>query len=270
MQFIDTHAHLDTDEFATDRDEVLARARAAGIGHIVCVGAGGDLATCERTVAYAERTPGMSATVGIHPHEANAIGEIDFDQLEALARREVVVAVGETGLDYHYNLSTHENQQRGFARFIELGRRVRKPIVCHIRDAHADATALLIEGGASEVGGVIHCFTGGPEDARRYLDLGFYISFSGILTFRNADEIRAAAAIVPHDRVLLETDCPYLAPLPLRGKRNEPAFLVHTAAVLAASMGLPIDRVGELTTENASRLFALTSPAPAGIDSPSR
>ncbi len=261
MHLIDSHAHLDGTEFDADREQVLARARAAGVGQIICVGAAGDLATAQRTIALAEREPGLFATVGIHPHEAACLEPSWWPELEALAKHPSVVAIGETGLDYFYDNSPRETQRRCFAGFLDLARRSKLPIVCHIRDAHEDARAILTEHNAGDIGGVIHCFTGTPEEATAYVEMGLYISFSGIVTFpgKRSDPVRAAVRVVPHDRILLETDCPYLAPAPMRGKRNEPAFVVHTAEAVAREAGLDIDELTQAATANTRRLFALPS-----------
>jgi TatD DNase family protein len=176
---------------------------------------------------------------------------------ERLARHPRVVAIGETGLDYYYDHSPRDVQKDAFARFVELARAVGKPVVCHIRDAHDDARHILRQTRASELGVVIHCFTGTPDDARAYAELGCYVSFSGIVTYKTAQPIRDAVPLVPRDRVLIETDCPYLAPVPMRGKRNEPAFVVHTAEVVARCAGVALDELAALTTENACRVYRL-------------
>lgn len=260
MQLIDSHAHLDGPDFDADRDEVLARARAAGVTTIVCVGAAGDLATAERTVAIAEREPDVYATVGVHPHDAAKLQDDWWPRLRELAGHPRVVAIGETGLDYHYDHSPHDLQQQRFAEFVALGRELGKPIVCHVRDAHDDARRILADGGAAEVGAVIHCFTGTPDDAAAYRDLGLYVSFSGIVTFKggSAQPIRDAVRQVPLDRILVETDCPYLAPVPMRGRRNEPAFVVHTAEVVAREAGVEVAELAAATVANTRRFFRLT------------
>jgi TatD DNase family protein len=258
MKLIDSHGHVDGAEFDADRDAVLARARAAGIERLVTVGTGPSLAQIGRAVALAEREPDVVAAVGVHPHDAARIAPDWWPALEELARRPRVVAVGETGLDYYYDHSPKDAQQTAFRAHVALARRVGKPVVCHVRDAHADTLAILRDEGAAEVGGVIHCFTGGPDDARAYVALGMHVSFSGIVSFKTADAIRAAVAEVPLDRILIETDCPYLAPVPMRGRRNEPAFLVHTAAVVARAAGVPVEVLAEATVVNTSRLFRLT------------
>jgi TatD DNase family protein len=170
-----------------------------------------------------------------------------------------VVGIGETGLDFYYDRSPRETQRAAFRRFVALARAVKRPVICHIRDAHEEAAELLRAEGADEVGGVIHCFSGGVADARRYLDLGFHLSLSGILTFKTAQPIRDAAADAPLDRLMVETDAPYLAPVPHRGKRNEPSFVTHTLALLAGLRGISVEAAAEATTANARRLFALAT-----------
>lgn len=257
---IDTHCHLDFDEFAGELPDVLDRARAQGVVAMVCIGAGRDLTSARGAVSLAAREQDVWAAVGIHPHDAVSITEADWSELDSLAEADRVVAIGETGLDYHYDHSPRATQADAYRRFIALARRVRRPVVSHIRDAHADALGILRDEGAQDVGGVIHCFTGNVDDARGYLELGHYLSFSGILTFRNAEEVRRAAAFAPLDRVLVETDAPLLAPIPHRGKRNEPAFIVKTLAVLAELKGLPFDEAAAATTANARRLLGLAQP----------
>ncbi|HVK84942.1 MAG TPA: TatD family hydrolase [Kofleriaceae bacterium] len=260
IELIDSHAHVDGPEFDTDRDEVLARARVAGVRRIVVIGAVGDPTSAERAVALAERDPDVWATVATHPHDVEKMTPEWWAVHERLAPHPRVVAIGETGLDYYYDHSPRQAQQDAFARFIELAHRVQKPVVCHIRDAHEDARAILKEQRAMERGVVIHCFTGTPDDARAYAELGCYVSFSGIITYKTAQPIRDAVPFVPPDRILVETDCPYLAPIPKRGKRNEPAFVVHTAEVVATCAGLTFEQLAAKTVENTCRVFGLLRP----------
>jgi TatD DNase family protein len=224
---------------------------------MVCVGAGHDTSSARGSVALAAEHTDVYATVGVHPHDVARMSDADWGELGRLANGSRVVAVGETGLDYHYDHSPRDAQRAAFRRFVALARQAGKPVVSHVRDAHADAAAILAEEGAAVVGGVIHCFTGGVEDARRYLALGQHLSFSGILTFKNAQDIRAAAAFAPLDRVLVETDAPYLAPIPHRGKRNEPALVAVTLAALAALRGITVEEADRATTANTRRLFGL-------------
>ncbi|MCX5743690.1 MAG: TatD family hydrolase [Proteobacteria bacterium] len=267
LGLFDSHAHVDGPEFDGDREAVLARARAAGVKRMIVIGAVGDPSSAERSVALAERDPDIWATVATHPHDAAQMTPDWWATHERLARHPRVVAIGETGLDYFYDHSDREAQRVAFARFIALARSVDKPVVCHIRgrdnkpadgsDAHAEARAILAAGGAPALGCVIHCFTGTPDDARAYAELGCYVSFSGIATYKTAQPIRDAVAQVPHDRILVETDCPYLAPIPERGKRNEPAFVVHTARVIAACAGLTYEDLARITVENTHRVFRI-------------
>ena len=254
----DSHAHVDGPEFDEDRSDVLARARAAGVKRMIVIGAVGDPSSAERSVALAEQDPDIWATVATHPHDVEKMTDDWWAVHERLAPHARVVAIGETGLDYYYDHSPREQQQVAFARFLELARRVGKPVVCHIRDAHDDARAILKEGRAGELGCVIHCFTGTPADARLYAELGYYVSFSGIVTYKTAQHLRDSVPLVPRERLLIETDCPYLAPIPKRGKRNEPAFIVHTAEVVAQCAGMNIEDLARQTAENAARVFRLT------------
>jgi TatD DNase family protein len=253
----DSHAHVDGPEFDADRSDVLARAREAGVTRIVVIGAVGDTASAERAVALAERDPDIWATVATHPHDVAKMTPDWWAVHERLAPHPRVVAIGETGLDYYYNHSPKDAQREAFARFIELAHRVNKPVVCHIRDAHEEAREILIAGKAMDLGCVIHCFTGTPDDARAYARLGCYVSFSGIVTYKTAQPLRDAVPLVPRDRLLIETDCPYLAPIPKRGKRNEPGFLVHTADEVARAAGMSFDELAAQTAENAARVFRL-------------
>jgi TatD DNase family protein len=254
----DSHAHVDGPEFDADRDEVLARARAAGVQRICVIGAVGDPTSAERAVALAERDPDVWATVATHPHDVAKMTPEWWATHERLATHPRVVAIGETGLDYYYDHSPRELQQQAFARFIELARSVGKPIVCHIRDAHDDARAILRAGRGAELGCVIHCFTGTPDDARAYVEMGCYVSFSGIVTYKTAQPLRDAVPLVPRDRLLIETDCPYLSPVPKRGRRNEPGFLVHTAEVVAACAGMSFEALAVATSANACRVYRIT------------
>jgi TatD DNase family protein len=259
--FIDSHAHIDTRPFDGDRDEVIARARQAGVETIIVIGATGDVADAERAVALAESRTDLYATVGIHPHDVAKMEPSWWPALRQLAARDKVVAIGETGLDYHYDHSPRDVQKRCFGQFIEMARELDLPVVCHVRDAHDDARRILADHGAGDgrVRAVIHCFTGDPGDAEAYAAMGLYVSFSGIVTFKgkSADPIREALRLVPRELLLIETDCPYLAPVPMRGRRNEPAFLVHTAEAVANELGLELAELAALTAENTRAAFAL-------------
>jgi TatD DNase family protein len=254
---IDSHCHLDFEEYGADRPATLARAREAGVVTMVCIGSGRDLRSARAAVALAGEEPDVFATVGIHPHDVSGMSAADWEELHQLVRAPRVVGVGETGLDYHYDHSPRAEQRDAFRRFVRLSRASGHPVVCHVREAHDDARTILREEGVPERGGVIHCFTGGPGDAQAYLELGLYLSFSGIVTFKNAGPIREAAALCPLERMMVETDAPFLAPLPHRGKRNEPAYIVHTLEQLAAVKQLPRDELAAATAANARALFRL-------------
>ncbi len=260
VELFDSHAHVDGPEFDADRDEVLARARAAGVRRIVVIGAVGEPASAERAVALAERDPHIWASVGTHPHDVEHMTPAWWAVHERLALHPRVVAIGETGLDFYYDHSPRQAQAEAFVRFLDLARRVGKPVICHIRDAHPEAIAILRDHNAGELGGIIHCFTGTPDDAAAYVDLGLYVSFSGIVTYKTAQPIRDAVGRVPLDRILIETDCPYLAPLPRRGRRNEPAYVVHTAQVVADCAGVPLDELAAATVANTCAVFRLPPP----------
>jgi TatD DNase family protein len=253
---VDTHCHLDAEYFPAGAEEVLGRARAAGVGGFVVIGVGHDLGPARGAVALADRIPErVSAAVGVHPHDATTLDDAAYAELAELAKRPAVVAIGEIGLDYHYDHSPRDVQQRAFARLIGLARAVKKPIVIHTRSAPADTLAILEAEGARDVGGVIHCFSEDRPFAEKALDLGFDVSFSGIVTFKNSVAIQDVARWAPLERILVETDSPYLAPVPLRGKPCEPAYVVHTAKRVAELRGIPIDALAEATTINAERRF---------------
>jgi TatD DNase family protein len=254
---IDTHCHLDPSYFAEGADAVMTRARAQGVSGFVTIGVGRDLGPARRAVELAAACPDVWATVGVHPHDATSLDEAGFAELEALARHGRVVAVGEIGLDYHYMRSPRELQHAVFRRFIALARAVKKPIVVHTREAPADTLAILEEEGAREVGGIIHCFSEDRAFAERALALGFDLSFSGIVTFKTAVAIKEVAAWVPGDRMLVETDSPYLAPVPFRGKKCEPAHVVHTARHVAELRGEDFGELAARTTANARRRLGL-------------
>ena len=261
---VDSHAHLDG---YADRDAVIARARAAGVGHVVLVGQwreGAGMAGALDAVRLAGTDPSFfSATAGVHPHDAAQATEADFAELERICAGRDVIAVGEAGLDFHYDRSPRERQRDVFVRQARLAKELGKPLVVHTREADEETADIL----ARELGperGIIHCFTSDWAAAQRYLDLGLYISFSGVVTFRNADAVRDAAARVPLDRILVETDCPFLAPVPHRGKRNEPAYVALTAQALASLRGIPADELARATTDNACK--ALRLPARTALN----
>jgi TatD DNase family protein len=252
----DTHAHLHFPDLAEDLDDVLARARAAGVTGMVTIGT--DRETNPAAVALAERLDAVHATVGIHPHDAAEATESDFDAMERLARGSAkVVALGEMGLDFFRNLSPPDVQAVVFRRQLDMARRLGRPVVVHCRDAHPEALAILAEERVALVGGVMHCFSADVAVARRCLDLGLFISLAGPVTYKNARALPEVARFVPADRLVLETDCPFLPPHPHRGQRNEPAWVAITAAHVAALRGVPLETLGPMVTDNARRLFRL-------------
>lgn len=254
---IDSHAHIQGKEYAGEVAAVIERARQAGVEKIIAVGGAGDMTSNTEAVALAESFPDIYATVGMHPHDAKDVGPEDLAELKELSAHPKVVAVGETGLDYYYSHSPHEVQRRVFAQFIHMARETELPIVVHERDAAKDAAELLRAEGEANLRGVIHCFTGDYQAACKYLDLGFYISFTGIITFKNADRLRAVVRQVPLDRMMVETDSPYLTPVPHRGKRNEPAHVRWVAETIAQVKGVDLETVARVTSENVRDLFAM-------------
>jgi TatD DNase family protein len=254
--WFDTHCHLDPGHCPEGAAAILARARAADVPYLVCIGVGGEAAQ-RNALALAASDPGIWATVGVHPHDAAELDAEGRRALEEMVTHERVVALGEVGLDYHYDHSPRELQREVFAQMIALGRRIKKPLVIHTRSAAADTLELLSSEGAREIGGIIHCFSEDREFAARALELGFYLSFSGIVTFKKALPIQDVARWAPADRVLVETDSPYLAPVPLRGRPCEPAFIVHTAEFIAKLRGIPVSEFSAITTANAARCFGI-------------
>lgn len=254
---IDTHCHLDFEDFGPERSAVIDRGRAEGIRWFITIGSGRGTESAKAAIELATEHADVLATVGVHPHDASIVNDEVLQSIEAMARHERVVAVGEIGLDYHYDLSPRSAQQETFRAFIRIAKSVRKPIVIHTRQAAADTLTILHEEGARDVGGVIHCFTEDEAFAKRAMDLGFDISFSGIVTFKKSESLRAVAKSVARDRLLIETDAPYLAPIPMRGKRNEPSFLRHTAKCLAATLAMDEEAFCKRTTRNAIKRFGL-------------
>jgi TatD DNase family protein len=252
---VDSHCHLDFPDFAQERDAVVARAGEAGVGWMLTICT--HLTKFPQVLAVAEAYPNVFCTVGIHPHEAGSEPETTARTLIDLAKHPKVVGFGETGLDYFYEHSPREAQERSFRAHIQASRESGLPLVVHTRDADEDTGRILAEEQAKgRFPGLIHCFSSGPDLARKAVDLGLYISLSGIVTFKKAEELRQTAKDVPLDRLLVETDAPYLAPEPKRGKRNEPAFTAHTAARVAALKGLSPEAFAEATTANFFRLFS--------------
>lgn len=258
----DTHAHLHFPEFADDLPAVLERARGAGVGWVLTIGTSAE--GSRDAVALAEREPDLYAAVGIHPHDAAEADEAAFDELRRLAESSAkVVAIGEIGLDFFRNLSPRDVQARVFRRQLDLARRVRKPVLIHCREAHAETLQILRDAGVGEVGGIMHCFSGDAAVARQCLDLGLLISLAGPVTYPNARKLPEVVKLAPEDRLVVETDCPFLPPQPYRGKRNEPSYLPITAARVAELKGLAVEALGARMTENALALFGIRPGPPA-------
>ena len=264
LVLVDSHAHLEMEQFSADRELVLERARDAGVATIVAIGSGTGPGSLDCGIQLAEQHEFVYATIGIHPHEAKLATDADFDELARLAKQPKVIAWGEIGLDYFYDHSPREVQQKVFAQQIELARTANLPLVIHCRpsnhgdDAWAECLDLIDkQWAASGLGGILHCFTGTWEHAKRGLDMNFMISFAGNVTFPTAQQIRDVAKQVPLDRMLIETDSPFLAPMPYRGRRNEPAFVIETARQLGQLRGLSTEEMGRLTARNFYSFFSL-------------
>ncbi|HTP50346.1 MAG TPA: TatD family hydrolase [Anaeromyxobacteraceae bacterium] len=262
MLLVDSHAHLDPGDGRPDLEGVVERARRAGVVRVVLIGLWRGPGDFGNALELARARPELFlATVGIHPHECARVPEEDWERCRRTAGDPLVVGVGETGLDYHYDLSPREEQRASFRRSLAIARAAGKPVVVHVREADPDCARILREEGVPEAGGVIHCFTGDVVAARAYLDLGLYLSVAGVVTFRSAEPIREAVRIVPRNRLLLETDSPYLAPVPHRGRPNEPAHVRLVAEKVAELWGVPAEEVARVTGENAARLFRFPPPA---------
>lgn len=263
MRWVDAHCHLERSDFA-DAAPLIEQARASGLVHAVVVGQLQRSGNFGSAIEVAARHHGfLTPTMGIHPHDAAKATEADFAELERICALPELAAIGEAGLDYYYDHSPRDVQRQAFARQCALAKRLGKPLVVHVRDAHADCYDVLKGEGVER--GQIHCFTGGPDDARRYLELGFVISISGVVTYKKTNALQEAVKLVPIDRLTVETDTPFLAPVPFRGKKNQPAWVVATGKHVAALKGLPVEEVAEATSQNAARLFGFTLPerAPA-------
>jgi TatD DNase family protein len=260
MMLVDSHCHLDFADFHDDLDEVVARARASGVGAMQTIGT--RLSTFASVRAIARRYDGVYCSVGVHPHNAGDEPVAPAALVEA-ARHPEVIGIGETGLDYHYEHSPRAAQQQSFRAHIAAARETGLPLIVHTRDADEDTVAILKDE-ARGLAGLVHCFSAGPGVAEAALELGLMISLSGIVTFRNADGLRAIVRTLPRDRILVETDAPYLAPVPERGKRNEPAFVTHVAAAVADLLGMDADALAAETTRTFFALFGKAAP-PAGV-----
>lgn len=260
MIFVDSHCHIDGEQFDADRDEIVSRAADAGVKMMLTVGTGNPhKGEIERAVKTAEKYANVCASVGVHPHDAQTYDDRAEMHLIDLAQHEKTVAWGEIGLDYFYDHSPREIQREVFRRQIKLAKKLDLPVIIHSREADDETVEILTEEYKNALGrgGVMHCFGGSPQMAEAMLDVGFYISFAGNVTFKKADNLREAAKVVPLERLLIETDCPFLAPVPNRGKRNEPSFVVHTAQFLADFYGVEIEKLAKQTTQNFSDLFGV-------------
>jgi TatD DNase family protein len=252
MELTDSHCHLDGEKYSHDLDAVLERASQAGVNRILCIGTGDGPPELDRAVRLAERYPQILATVGVHPHDASKVTPDTFNDLRALGVHRKVVAFGEIGLDYHYDFSPRELQREVFAEQLKIAREVNLPVTIHTREAWDDTMSVLA--GHRTGPTVLHCFTGDAVQAQQAIDRGYYLAYGGVLTFRTADNVREAAKITPDHLLLVETDAPYLAPLPWRGKRNEPAFMTETVRKLAEVRGTTSEHIAALTTANFERL----------------
>ena len=260
MIFVDSHCHIDGEQFAADRDEVIERAKTAGVKMMLTVGTGnphdGEI---ERAVKCAEKYENVFASVGVHPHDAKLYDDAAEANLIELAKHEKVIAWGEIGLDFYYDHSPREMQFEVFRRQIKVAKQLDLPVIIHSRDADDETVEILTEEYSENLGrgGVMHCFGGSAQMARAMLDVGFYISFAGNVTFKKAENLREAAKVVPLEKLLIETDCPFLAPIPNRGKRNEPAFVIHTARFLADLYGIELEKLAAQTTQNFTGFFRI-------------
>ena len=255
MSLFDTHAHLHFPDFDADRAEMMARARKAGVGRMLTIGT--EVPTSRAAIALAQAEPDVWAAVGVHPHDAAEADEATLAEIESLAGVARVVAIGEIGLDFFRNLSPRDVQERVFRHLIGVARRARKPVIVHCREAHPEVLGILGEERAAEVGGIMHCFSGDVAVARRCLELGLLISLAGPVTYPNARALPEVARFVPADRLVVETDCPFLPPQGYRGKRNEPAYLAITAARVAELRGEPLEEFAQRSSENACRLLGI-------------
>lgn len=261
MSLVDSHCHLDSKPFDSDREAVIDRARSAGVETMLAIGTGDGPPDLEAAIRLADTYPFIYATVGVHPHDAAKATPDTWLEITALTSHPKCVAFGEIGLDYHYDFSPRDTQRAAFTAQLEIARGARLPIVIHTREAWDDTLDLIRQHWDTSLGGIFHCFSGGPREAEQALSLGFHVSFSGIVTFPRATGIHEAARIVPNDRLLVETDAPYLAPIPHRGKRNEPAYVVRTAERLAELRGTSPDSIAAVTTANFRRLCLQRTPA---------
>jgi len=266
MELIDSHAHVDAPQFAADREEMLGRARAAGVTTLLAIGTGPGPEKLDVALPYAEAHEWIYTTVGIHPHDAKEVTAAHLEELERLARHPKVIAWGEIGLDYFYDDSPRDVQEKVFREQMELARAAKLPIVIHCRDAWADCLRVLEEvWKPTGLGGILHCFSSTLEDARRGIEMGFLISFAGNSTYPKAQNLRDIARVLPLEKILIETDAPYLAPQPHRGKRNEPAYVAEVARILASVRDLAPEEFAARTAENFRRFFRLAAPVTSAV-----
>jgi TatD DNase family protein len=262
MELVDSHAHIDFPQFAEDREAMLERARAAGVTTLLAIGSGPGPEKMDCALPYADQYEWIYATVGVHPHEAKQVGPEHLQELARLAKHPKVIAWGEIGLDYFYDHSPRDVQERVFREQMTLAEEAKLPIIIHCRDAWPDCLRLIEEAWSpTGLGGILHCFTGTLDEARRGLDAGFMISFAGNSTYPKTQNIRDVARDIPMDRMLIETDAPFLAPQPYRGKRNEPAYVAEVARTLASVRNLSPEEVAESTAANFRRFFRLARPS---------
>ncbi|MBN1961268.1 MAG: TatD family hydrolase [Deltaproteobacteria bacterium] len=256
--YLDAHCHLERGTYGDELEAVIERALQAGITHFIAVGASQIIHGAKEVIALAEKNPIIFAALGIHPHDAAKASDNDINILVKLLSHPRVVAFGEIGLDYYYTNSPKTEQRQLFMRLLKIAKTIDLPIMLHIRDAHYDACAILDDIGLPARKGVVHCFTSGPADAEAYLKRGMMLSIPGVITFKNAAPLREAIRITPLNRLLIETDCPYLAPIPYRGKRNEPAYITETAAAIGAIKNMDATSIGDITRQNAIKFFSLS------------
>jgi TatD DNase family protein len=257
-KLFDTHAHLDFDAFDDDREEVIERARSNGVEYIVTIGSGDGLSCADAAIEIAESHENIWASVGVHPHDAKLVKNGGLDKIRELCKKEKVVAIGETGLDYVKNHSPKDVQIKCFREQLAISREMSLPVIIHDRDAHGDLMGILKSDGVGEAVGIMHCYSGSAEMARQLVEMGFFISFPGVITFKNAKQLPKVAQSVPEDKILIETDCPYLTPVPYRGKRNEPAYVKYVAEVIAKVRDISFEHAAKITTQNAFQAFGLS------------
>ncbi|MTI61438.1 MAG: TatD family deoxyribonuclease [Firmicutes bacterium] len=253
LYFIDTHAHLDFSNYDHDRDEVIKRAHDEGVSHIINIGA--DLESSQRSVELADRDSSIYAAIGIHPHEAAGVDKQSIEQLKKLATHKKVLAIGEIGLDYHYDNSPRETQQEVFRKQLKLAHELSLPVVIHNREADRDCLSILKDEGVEQLGGIMHCFNSSLDFAWQILDLNLYIAFGGVITFKNAGDLRDVVKSLPVDKIVIETDSPYLTPHPCRGKRNEPAYVKLVLEKIAEIKDIPAAELARITSDNAKKAY---------------